>query len=255
MASGVILFFMDPGDSDLLRSASKKRVFSLPDRSRVNERLALAGRQGEYEGFRLKQVTYACWATILIFFLSLIATKLFMVAILLASSGGFLTFLFVDRRLTTEVGRNRREIEAEFASIIEMLTLALSAGESPLGAITRISRRSEGLFATQLVEVVASVRQGVPFHNALDEMGRKLESVPIRRFVDALITAMLRGAPLIEVLHRHAADARQSQRNIVMDRAGKAEISMMIPVVFLILPISVLFALWPSLTHLNLFAS
>jgi tight adherence protein C len=29
----------------------------------------------------------------------------------------------------------------------------------------------------------------------------------------------------------------------------------MIPVVFLILPISILFALWPSLTNLNLFAS
>jgi tight adherence protein C len=40
-----------------------------------------------------------------------------------------------------------------------------------------------------------------------------------------------------------------------LSAAGKAEISMMIPVVFLILPISILFALWPSLTNLNLFAS
>jgi tight adherence protein C len=30
---------------------------------------------------------------------------------------------------------------------------------------------------------------------------------------------------------------------------------MMIPVVFLILPISILFALWPSLSTLNLFAT
>jgi tight adherence protein C len=30
---------------------------------------------------------------------------------------------------------------------------------------------------------------------------------------------------------------------------------MMIPVVFLILPISILFALWPSLSNLNLFLS
>ena len=40
-----------------------------------------------------------------------------------------------------------------------------------------------------------------------------------------------------------------------MDKAGKAETSMMVPVVFLILPISILFALWPSVTHLNLFAA
>jgi len=57
------------------------------------------------------------------------------------------------------------------------------------------------------------------------------------------------------VLQRHAAEARQNQRNILMNKAGKAEITMMVPVVFLILPVSVLFALWPSLTHLNFFAS
>jgi tight adherence protein C len=57
------------------------------------------------------------------------------------------------------------------------------------------------------------------------------------------------------VLQRHAAEARQIQRNHLMDKAGKAEISMMVPVVFLILPVSILFALWPSVTHLNLFAA
>jgi tight adherence protein C len=40
-----------------------------------------------------------------------------------------------------------------------------------------------------------------------------------------------------------------------MDKAGKAEISMMVPVVFLILPVSILFALWPSVIRLNLFAA
>jgi len=66
---------------------------------------------------------------------------------------------------------------------------------------------------------------------------------------------MVRGAPITEILVRHAQEARDHQRNRVLAAAGKAEISMMIPVVFLILPISILFALWPSLTNLNLFAS
>jgi tight adherence protein C len=95
----------------------------------------------------------------------------------------------------------------------------------------------------------------VPFHIALDQMGRTLHSFHIRRFVDAFITAMLRGAPIIDVLSRHALEAREGQRNRILGAAAKAEISMMIPVVFLILPISILFALWPSLTNLNLFAS
>ena len=85
-------------------------------------------------------------------------------------------------------------------------------------------------------------------------MARNLKSDSIRRFIDALVMAMLRGAPIVEVLHRHVAEARINHRNLVMDKAGKAETTMMIPIVFLILPISVLFALWPSINQLSFFA-
>jgi len=101
--------------------------------------------------------------------------------------------------------------------------------------------------------VIQSVTSGIPFQFTLDEMGRRVKSTHIRRFVDALITAMLRGAPLVDVLQSHARNAREAERNRVLSAAGKSEVSMMIPVVFLILPISILFALWPSLSNLNLF--
>jgi tight adherence protein C len=39
----------------------------------------------------------------------------------------------------------------------------------------------------------------------------------------------------------------------MLRRAGKAEIALLLPVVFLLLPISVLFALFPSITQLQAF--
>ena len=136
-----------------------------------------------------------------------------------------------------------------------MLTLAIAAGETPMSAILRIAESADGELSKEFAVVVMAVRAGEPLHLSLDAMGRRIKSIMIRRFIDAIITATLRGAPLIEVLSRHAVEARANQRNIIMAAAGKAEISMMIPVVFLILPISILFALWPSLTNMNLFAS
>jgi len=41
-------------------------------------------------------------------------------------------------------------------------------------------------------------------------------------------------------------EVRQVQRTAISEKASKAELALMIPVVFLILPISILFALWPS---------
>lgn len=103
--------------------------------------------------------------------------------------------------------------------------------------------------------MLKAVQVGKPFHEALDQLGRNLQSPSIRRFVDALVLAMVRGAPIVEVLHRHVAEARINHRNLVMDKAGRAETLMMVPIVFLILPISVLFALWPSINQLSLFTS
>lgn len=172
-----------------------------------------------------------------------------LVAILIGFSGYFLA----DRALTKKIEKNRTFLESEFPAIVEMLTLCMAAGETPLGAMSRISQRSTGLLSTEFSLVIQAVTSGIPFQFALDEMGRRVKSTHIRRFVDALITAMLRGAPLVDVLQSHARNAREAERNRVLSAAGKSEVSMMIPVVFLILPISILFALWPSLSNLNLF--
>lgn len=231
------------------------RLARLPDRTRIQERLEKIGRGNHYAEFRSRQFTMAsasaCAGAVGLTFL---ASSTF--ATLVISYSIFLgVCVLVDRHLSVEVVRYRLSVESEFAALIEMLTLSLSAGETPLSAMARLSRHSRSALGREFIIVVDSVRQGSPFHVALDAMGRRIDSVLIRRFVDALITAMLRGAPLVDVLQRHAAEARQNQRNILMDKAGKAEISMMVPVVFLILPVSVLFALWPSLTHLNFFAA
>lgn len=256
---GLFIFSLEDAHPHLLSLSilekSKRRLINLPDRTRVRERLEKIGKGGQYGEFRIRQFTIASCGTLLgsLLFLSVSISPV--VTSLLLIFSFVCICLIVDRHLSSEVTRYRLSVESEFAALIEMLTLSLSAGETPLAAMSRISQHSKSTLAHEFNTVVDSVRGGSPFHVALDALGRRIDSVVIRRFVDALITAMLRGAPLVDVLQRHATEARQNQRNILMDRAGKAEISMMVPVVFLILPVSVLFALWPSLTHLNFFAS
>jgi tight adherence protein C len=254
---GAILIYFDQEEdpSGNFMMQSQKRLGGLPDRTKVRERLSQLGRENEYESFRMRQIGQALLLSAITFALAFIVNGSFFLALLISVVAGIGAYFYIDRQLSREVGKYRSAIESEFPAIIEMLTLGLSAGLTPLGAITRIAARSHGLLADEFGIVIASVRAGEPFHVALDGLGRRVQSVVIRRFVDALITAMLRGAPLIDVLQRHAAEARDIQRNHLMDKAGKAEISMMVPVVFLILPVSILFALWPSVIHLNLFAA
>ena len=256
--AGFLIVLGDEKDSlEKSQHMFRKNAKRSTDRTQLKSRLEELGRSTEkdYVDFRIKQYGYCAAASALSFTLFLMFTKGFTLATFIALLIGLLTYVLLDRDLTKEIKKRRELIESEFPAVIEMLTLAIAAGETPMSAILRIANSADGQLAKEFQIVVAGVRSGLPLNETLDAMGRRVKSVMIRRFVDALVTATMRGAPLVEVLSRHAVEARGNQRNRVMGAAGKAEISMMIPVVFLILPISILFALWPSLANLNLFAS
>jgi tight adherence protein C len=227
------------------------------DKSEVLLRLDEIGQASNeaYGEFRYRQLIVACGAALLPFFALFLMLINLLQAISFSLFMGIGAYLIYDRHLSSLVKARRTIIESEFPAVVEMLTLAIAAGETPISAFARIADRSDAYLAEEFAKVVQQVRLGRPFHEALDEMGRNLKSASIRRFIDALVMALVRGAPIVEVLHRHVAEARINQRNLVMDKAGKAETSMMIPIVFLILPISVLFALWPSINQLSFFAS
>ena len=239
------------------KTALSLRIAKSKDRASTSTRLAEIGLDNviDFENFRTKQILYAASIAIPSLLLSIFLGVSPFSAILFASFISIIVFVAIDRDLTQKVKKQRLMIDSEFPAVIEMYSLALSAGETPLVAMERISKTARGSLAKEFASVVAQVKSGKAFHLALDEMGRGLESLLIRKFIDSLIIATLRGAPLTEVLQRHAQEAREAQRNRVMGAAAKAEISMMVPVVFLILPISILFALWPSLANLNLFSS
>jgi tight adherence protein C len=83
-------------------------------------------------------------------------------------------------------------------------------------------------------------------------MANRLTIPGLSGFVDGVVVALERGTPLGDVLRAQAQDARVLSRRRLMEAGGRREIAMMIPVVFLILPVTVLFAVYPGLAVLDL---
>jgi tight adherence protein C len=240
----------------LVKENAIKGASDRPDNSEIRDRLAEIGQRNSsaYGEFRYNQLLIATLAGLMPFFALLLMMINLVQAIGLSVFLGIGAYLMYDNHLSSLVKKRRESIESEFPAVLEMITLAIAAGETPVGAFARVVDRSDSLIASEFAKVVQQVRNGRPFHDALDDVSKALKSPAVRRFIDALVMALVRGAPIVEVLHRHVAEARINQRNLVMDKAGKAETTMMIPIVFLILPISVLFALWPSIHQLSFFA-
>jgi tight adherence protein C len=157
-----------------------------------------------------------------------------------------------DRLLTVEVRRREVRMVAEFPTVAELLALAVSAGEGPTGALDRVTRRSSGELARELRHALADTRSGSTVVAALERMAARTSLPALARFVDGMAIAVERGTPLADVLRAQATDVREQGRRALLEAGGRKEIQMLIPVVFMVLPVTVVFALFPGFYGLQL---
>lgn len=250
----LVAFFIADSDNRVILQIFQSTL-KVGNRAQIEERLSKLGRKHseDYENFRISQLAYIAMGLLfstIALLIGLVSWATYGLSLVLISFG---VFAVTERNLKKRCEKRARDIEGEFPSVIEMLTLAVGAGESPASALKRISIRARGLLASEFERVIVEIENGRSLILALDDLSKRLSSDAIRRFVDSLALSISRGSSLVETLSHSAYEARNQERVRLLAAAGKSEISMMIPVVFLILPVSILFALYPSLANLNLF--
>jgi len=150
------------------------------------------------------------------------------------------------------VRRREERMLAEFPTVAELLALAVTAGEGPVAALERVTATARGELSTELRATLAAVRAGAPLSRALEQLADRTGLPSLTRFAEGVAVAVERGTPLADVLRAQAQDVRESGRRALMEAGGKKEVAMMVPVVFLILPVTVVFAVYPSLATLRL---
>ncbi|WP_091215526.1 type II secretion system F family protein [Geodermatophilus siccatus] len=224
----------------------------LGGRTAVRRRLDALGSDAGVEDFRVEQVVWGglglLGAALLATVGSLLAGDVNVLSVALLCVAGLVGgVLGRDWWLTQQVQRREELLLAEFPVVAELLALAVTAGESPTAAIARVTRLSGGELAGELGAALGRARAGVPLADALQHLADRTSLDPLARFVDGLLVALERGTPMAEVLRSQAADVREAGKRRLLEAGGRKEIAMMVPVVFLVLPVTVLFALYPGL--------
>lgn len=222
----------------------------------VRRRLQRAGLAPDVEGFRGEQVVWGALGgavgTALAIFALVVRGAAVLPVVMLVVASVLLGVIARDQWLTRQASAREQLMLAEFPTVAELLALAVSAGEGATGALDRVCRLSHGELSVELGRCLADARAGANLPTALQGLADRTGLVSLTRFVDGMVVAVERGTPLAEVLRAQAQDVREAGRRAVMEAGGRKEIAMMIPVVFLVLPVTVLFAVFPGFTLLRL---
>lgn len=230
---------------------------AFPPRDDLGRRLLAAGEDVTPEAFRVEQTVWALGGLVATIALVVLATAAGVtvdpvavppLAVLVAATGWGARDWALGRRIE----RRRAELAEELPPAIDLLVLALMAGESVAAALARVAGLLRGPLAEEVRVVLGDVRAGEPVVEALEGLARRVDDPAVARFVDALCTGIEKGAPLADVLRAQADDGREQRRRRLLEMGGRREVLMLVPVVFLIMPVVVVWALFPGLVSLDL---
>jgi tight adherence protein C len=250
------------GPLDVLRQVLGLPLFRLVSRdgADLDTRLCRAGREGAADAYRLERLVWgaagAGFGALAGLLLGVrngsVSGGAVTALVVVGSVGGWLAH---DRALAKATKSRATRMSEQLPTVAELVAFAVAAGEGPLAALDRVAATVRGDLATEFGVAVRRVRGGVAFPVALRDMSDAVPSLEASRFADGIAVATERGTPMAEVLRAQAADARAAGRRRLLEKAGRKEVLMLVPVVFFILPIVVVIALYPGLHGLQLTVS
>ncbi len=165
---------------------------------------------------------------------------------------GFIAgFLLPDAELDRRLAARRTRAVMELPILLDMLTIATSAGLALEQALGLVARQSQGTVARELQHAVREMALGQ--RSVVEALGAMAErnAVPeLTAVVGQLRAAHEQGIPLVQTLSAQAEALREQKRLRIVEEGGKASVRMILPVALFILPVLFVVLLVPAAVEL-----
>lgn len=139
--------------------------------------------------------------------------------------------------------RGEAAVRREVPTLVELLRVGISAGLTPVEALSVVAHSGLRASARRFEAVRSSIELGLPLREALTPLG----AGTLAPLVGLLTSADDLGTPIDEALARLGGEARADLRRQAEARARTVPVRLLFPLVLLVLPAFGLLAIVPSL--------
>jgi tight adherence protein C len=137
-------------------------------------------------------------------------------------------------------------IDYELPELIDLLVVTVEAGLGFNSSLQVAAQRIEGPLGEELRLALQEQNMGLSINEALRNMLGRAETPAMRSFVRSIIQGETLGVSIGEIMRNLATEMRKRRRATAEERAQKAPIKILFPLVFLIFPAMFLILLGPA---------
>lgn len=156
---------------------------------------------------------------------------------------------YVSARITIR----RSSMEVQLPDVLDLLAISIGAGMGFDQALQYVTESSNGALTDELAVLRRELALGKSREQAFKDLGSRCASQAVSNFTAAVVQATEMGIPLHDMLVTQAETARNTHIAKVREKAAKASIKMLIPMVLFIFPCLFIVLLGPFV--MNMMAS
>lgn len=228
----------------------KKREKSNKKVSQVENMLMLAESSMTAEQFSMIKIILAAVAM----GIAVIVCQIFrlgMAYLLLAMAVfGLLAMILPGRMLKSKVQKRQSQLRDELPDIMDLLVVSVEAGLGFDAALIRLYEKNKSAMMSELMQATRDIQRGMSKKEAYESLAKRCEVKELTSFLTALVQADQMGISIKSILRVQAETLRKERKRRAEEKALKAPVTMLIPMVIFIFPVIFIVLLGPAVMNI-----